>query len=267
MRQPPDPYRELGVPRGASEEQIKAAHRRLAKRYHPDASSGERERFLAIQEAYLVLTDPIRRREWDARHAPGPVRASPGPTHGAPMARSRRGTQPRPDVTGTTARTSLGPRADPPHQGGPLRRPVSPGPRPIPGPRPGSPGGRTSSPREARARSQRIGAAVRASVARRRAVGSPGWLAADPARRRAVGSLGWRGVGSPGWLAADPARRPARPRSTPPRARSVRSIEWHGMVQRCPAVLPTGRCRPPAWRSVPLSGYPVGHRNRGASRR
>jgi len=108
MRQPPDPYRELGVPRGASEEQIKAAHRRLAKRYHPDASSGERERFLAIQEAYLVLTDPIRRREWDARHAPGPVRASPGPTHGAPMARSRRGTQPRPDVTGTTARTSRG---------------------------------------------------------------------------------------------------------------------------------------------------------------
>jgi curved DNA-binding protein CbpA len=108
MRQPPDPYRELGVPRGASEDQIKAAHRRLAKRYHPDASSGERERFLAIQEAYLLLTDPIRRREWDARHAPGPVRASPGPTHGAPMARSRRGTQPRPDVTGTTARTSRG---------------------------------------------------------------------------------------------------------------------------------------------------------------
>lgn len=95
------------MPRGASEEQIKAAHRRLAKRYHPDASSGERERFLAIQEAYLLLTDPIRRREWDARHAPGPVRAS-APTHGAPMARSRRGTQPRPDVTSTTARTSRG---------------------------------------------------------------------------------------------------------------------------------------------------------------
>jgi curved DNA-binding protein CbpA len=66
MRQPADPYRELGVPRGASEEQIKAAHRRLAKRYHPDASSGERERFLAIQEAYLLLTDPLR-RPWRAR--------------------------------------------------------------------------------------------------------------------------------------------------------------------------------------------------------
>lgn len=108
MRQPPDPYRELGVPRGATDEQIKAAHRRLAKRFHPDASSGERERFVAIQEAYLLLTDPLRRRDWDARHAPGPVRAPSGPTRGAPMARSRRGTPPRPDVTSSTARTSRG---------------------------------------------------------------------------------------------------------------------------------------------------------------
>jgi curved DNA-binding protein CbpA len=110
MRQPPDPYRELGVPRGATDEQIKTAHRRLAKRFHPDASSGERERFMAVQEAYLLLTDPLRRREWDARHAPGPVRApsGPAPTRGAPMARSRRGTPPRPDVTSTTARSSRG---------------------------------------------------------------------------------------------------------------------------------------------------------------
>jgi curved DNA-binding protein CbpA len=108
MRQPPDPYRELGVPRGATDDQIKAAHRRLAKRFHPDASSGERERFLAIQEAYLLLTDPLRRRDWDARHAPGPVRAPSGPTRGAPMARSRRGAPPRPDVTSSTARTSRG---------------------------------------------------------------------------------------------------------------------------------------------------------------
>lgn len=108
MRQPPDPYRELGVPHGATDEQIKAAHRRLAKRFHPDASSGERERFMAVQEAYLLLTDPLRRRDWDIRNAPGPVRAPSGPPRGAPMARSRRGTPPRPDVTGTTARTSRG---------------------------------------------------------------------------------------------------------------------------------------------------------------
>lgn len=128
MRRPPDPYRELGVPRGASDEQIKAAHRQLAKRYHPDASSGERERFLAIQEAYLLLTDPLRRRDWDARHAPGPMRAPSGPTQGAPMARSRRGTPPRPDVTSSTARTSRGTT-----RGGQSGRPAAAAPPREPG--------------------------------------------------------------------------------------------------------------------------------------
>jgi curved DNA-binding protein CbpA len=71
----PDPYRLLGVSRGASEAQIKAAHRSLAKRYHPDAPSGDTVRFLQVQEAYHLLSDPLRRREWDARHSPGPVRA------------------------------------------------------------------------------------------------------------------------------------------------------------------------------------------------
>jgi curved DNA-binding protein CbpA len=70
-----DPYRILGVLRGADLAQIKAAHRRLAKRYHPDGATGDEERFLAVQEAYLLLSDPSRRREWDRRHAPGPVRA------------------------------------------------------------------------------------------------------------------------------------------------------------------------------------------------
>ncbi len=71
-----DPYRVLGVLRGATPEQIKAAHRRLAKRYHPDGSSGDDIRFLAVQEAYQLLSDPARRREWDRVHAPGPVRAA-----------------------------------------------------------------------------------------------------------------------------------------------------------------------------------------------
>ena len=79
MRGVQDPYRELGVPRGATDEQVKAAHRRLAKRYHPDSSTGDQIRFLAVQEAYLVLSDPIRRRDWDSRHAPGPVRATERP--------------------------------------------------------------------------------------------------------------------------------------------------------------------------------------------
>ena len=76
MAPPHDPYRALGVPRGASAADIKKAHRILAKRFHPDASKGDSKRFLVVQEAYRVLSDPLLRREWDARHAPGPVRAT-----------------------------------------------------------------------------------------------------------------------------------------------------------------------------------------------
>ncbi len=71
-----DPYRTLGVPHGATEAQIKAAHRRLAKRWHPDAPEGETVRFLAIQEAYHLLMDPLRRKRWDDAHAATPVRAT-----------------------------------------------------------------------------------------------------------------------------------------------------------------------------------------------
>ena len=71
-----DPYRVLGVLRGATTAEIKAAHRRLAKRYHPDGTKGDAIRFLAIQESYQLLSDPVRRGEWDRAHAPGPMRAS-----------------------------------------------------------------------------------------------------------------------------------------------------------------------------------------------
>lgn len=86
-----DPYRILGVLRAATPAQIKAAHRRLAKRYHPDGSSGDESRFLAVQEAYQLLSDPVRRYEWDRAHAPGPVRAagSRRPTNGAATPRPR----------------------------------------------------------------------------------------------------------------------------------------------------------------------------------
>jgi curved DNA-binding protein CbpA len=70
-----DPYSILGIARGADIDQVKAAHRKLAKRYHPDGTTGDEPRFLAVQEAYQLLTDPLRRSDWDRRHAPGPVRA------------------------------------------------------------------------------------------------------------------------------------------------------------------------------------------------
>ncbi|MFV2063266.1 MAG: DnaJ domain-containing protein [Chloroflexota bacterium] len=84
MKTATDPYRILGILRAADIDQIKAAHRRLAKRYHPDGSTGNEKRFLAVQEAYQLLSDPQRRREWDRKHAPGPVRAK-----GAARGRSR----------------------------------------------------------------------------------------------------------------------------------------------------------------------------------
>lgn len=92
-RQADDPYRVLGVLRGADLDQIKAAHRKLAKRFHPDRSSGDEQRFLAVQEAYQLLCDPRRRREWDRRHDPGPIRAagpsaSPGRPAAGPAARA-----------------------------------------------------------------------------------------------------------------------------------------------------------------------------------
>ena len=74
MKPVPDPYRILGVEREADNDEVKSAHRRMAKRYHPD-TGGDEQRFLAVQDAYQLLSDPARRREWDRRHAPGPVRA------------------------------------------------------------------------------------------------------------------------------------------------------------------------------------------------
>ncbi|MDP2623379.1 MAG: DnaJ domain-containing protein, partial [Actinomycetota bacterium] len=55
-----DYYEVLGVERGASQEDIKRAFRRLARQTHPDANNGDRgteERFRLIAEAYEVLSD------------------------------------------------------------------------------------------------------------------------------------------------------------------------------------------------------------------
>ena len=81
-----DPYRTLGILRGAEPDEIRAAHRRLAKRFHPDGSMGDEQRFLAVQEAYQLLSDPLRRRDWDHRHAAGPMPANgrAGPSHDDP---------------------------------------------------------------------------------------------------------------------------------------------------------------------------------------
>lgn len=63
-----DYYDILGLKRGASEEEIKKAYRRLAMQYHPDRNPGKKEaeeRFKEVSEAYAVLSDKKKRREYD----------------------------------------------------------------------------------------------------------------------------------------------------------------------------------------------------------
>ena len=58
-------YDILGVPSSASEEEIKKAFRKLALEHHPDKNNGDDTRFKEINEAYQVLSDPDKRKEYD----------------------------------------------------------------------------------------------------------------------------------------------------------------------------------------------------------
>ena len=82
---PRDYYEVLGVPRNASQDDIKSAFRRLARKYHPDVSSepDAEERFKEINEAYAVLSDPQKRAAYD-RFGHAGVRGSGGFGGGAP---------------------------------------------------------------------------------------------------------------------------------------------------------------------------------------
>ncbi len=60
-----DYYKILGVERDASQEDIKRAFRRLAREHHPDTHRGSEEKFKEINEAYEVLRDPEKRKQYD----------------------------------------------------------------------------------------------------------------------------------------------------------------------------------------------------------
>ncbi|NWF27224.1 molecular chaperone DnaJ [Streptomyces sp. PKU-EA00015] len=79
-----DYYKVLGVPKDATEAEIKKAYRKLARENHPDANKGDakaEERFKEISEANDILGDPKRRKEYDEARAlfgNGGFRAGPG---------------------------------------------------------------------------------------------------------------------------------------------------------------------------------------------
>ena len=128
----PDYYKILGVPRGASEEDLKKAYRKLARKYHPDLNPNNKEsesKFKEVSEANDVLSDTEKRKNYDTYGDPaGPGAAGPGPGFSSQdfdMGGSfqdlfagfgGRGTPPRTSRRGrmvVPSRTSRAPRSEP----------------------------------------------------------------------------------------------------------------------------------------------------------
>lgn len=64
-----DYYKTLGVQKGASDDEIKKSYRKLAMKYHPDRNPGDKaaeDQFKTISEAYAVLSDADKRKQYDA---------------------------------------------------------------------------------------------------------------------------------------------------------------------------------------------------------
>jgi DnaJ-class molecular chaperone len=76
-----DYYKVLGVKKGADDKAIKSAYRKLARQYHPDVTGSDPKataRFRQINEAYEVLSDPVKRRRYDLFGAAGVGGGAPG---------------------------------------------------------------------------------------------------------------------------------------------------------------------------------------------
>lgn len=73
-----DFYDILGVSRSASTDEIKSAYRKLAHKYHPDKQGGDATKFKEASEAYQVLSDPAKRKQYDQFGAVGVGQDSAG---------------------------------------------------------------------------------------------------------------------------------------------------------------------------------------------
>ncbi|HYH92737.1 MAG TPA: DnaJ domain-containing protein [Candidatus Saccharimonadales bacterium] len=108
----PDPYKTLQVDSEAEEEVIVAAYRRLARKYHPDVAPGAdaAARMTAINAAWELIGDPVKRAAFDRQRAVQAALARSGQGAGAPI-QPDRGGSPQPAPGGATdARRGTAPR-------------------------------------------------------------------------------------------------------------------------------------------------------------
>ena len=146
-----DYYQFLGVGRDATADEIKKAYRKLAMKYHPDKAKGDKkqaeEKFKQISEAYAVLSNPEKKKEYDefgsqafrAKILPG--RHLPGFRFQRYLWRRRLRQYLQPDLRGAGGRPAPEPE---PHLS--LWRPRGPLRTGPAAQRPGSPGGHAHNP-------------------------------------------------------------------------------------------------------------------------
>ena len=89
MAEKRDYYEVMGIPKNASEDEIKKAYRKLAKKYHPDLNPGDKnaeEKFKELNEAYEVLSDKDKKARYDQfGHAGVDPNFGGGPAGGSPF--------------------------------------------------------------------------------------------------------------------------------------------------------------------------------------
>jgi curved DNA-binding protein CbpA len=130
---PFDPYAILGLSRDATHQQVAGAHRRLAKRFHPDLHPDEQTaaRMQQVNEAWAILSSASRRTDYDGAH---PTAGTPSSGHWAASRRPIRPAQPTTTRTwatwrATAAETRAAPRTA--RQPGEVQLPPTRRPQPL----------------------------------------------------------------------------------------------------------------------------------------